>query len=128
MAKLLPQQYAKVLYHLTEGVSEKKLNEVMDIFLAFVKKGHSIKKLPYILTYFEQYAKEQSGIHEIEVTSAHPLSAETISMIEKAVGEKVETKTKVDKSVVGGVVIRTKNTILDGSVKTQLARLKNNME
>lgn len=128
MAKLLPQQYAKVLFHLTDGIEEHELDKAMDTFIAFLKKEHVMKKLPYILKYFEQYEKEKRGVHEIEVTSAHPLSKQAIDMIEGVVGENVETKTKVDETLVGGIVIRTKNTILDGSVKTQLARLKNKME
>lgn len=128
MAKLLPQQYAKVLFHLTQDAPEKKLNDIIDTFVAYLKKERAIKKLPHILKHFETYAKEKNGVHEIEVTSAHPLTKETIHNIEKAIGETVETKTKVDETMVGGIVIRTKNTILDGSVKTQLARLKHNME
>lgn len=127
MAKFIPQQYAKVLFRLMQDVPEKQWELVISTFMTYLKKEQAMKKLPHILKYVEQYAKEADGVQEIEVTSAKPLSKEIVHDIEKTIGKKVETTTRVDETLVGGVVVRTKNTILDGSVKTQLARLKQNM-
>lgn len=128
MPKLIPQQYAKVLLGLLKDVPQKEMANVVDGFIAYLKKERAIKKLPYILDSVERYAKEADGIHEIHVTSAQTLSTEMLARIEGVVGGKVETKTAVDASLIGGIVVRTKNTILDASVKTQLARLKNTLE
>lgn len=127
MAKFISQQYAKVLFRLMQDAPEKQWELVISTFMAYLKKEQAMKKLPHILKYVEQYAKEADGVHEIEITSARALSKETVHDIEKIIGKKVETTVRIDETLVGGVVVRTKNTILDGSVKTQLARLKQNM-
>lgn len=128
MATLLPQQYAKVLLGLTKNVPEHMLDRVIETFLEYLKKERVTAKLPYILAAYEQYAKKEAGIHEIEITSAHPLSQQVIADIEKIIGGNVETKTAVDEELIGGMVVRTDSTIIDASVKTQLARLKQQME
>ncbi len=127
MAKFIPQQYAKVLFRLMQDAPEKKWDLVIRTFMDYLKKQQAMKKLPHILMYVEQYAKEAEGVQQLEVASAKPLSKEIIRAIETTMGEKVETTLRVDESLIGGIIVRTKNTILDGSVKTQLTRLKQRM-
>ncbi len=127
MPKLLPQQYARILYNVTKDSSGKDLDAAVAAFIEFVKKEQAVKKMDYILKYFEKYAKEQEGIVQLDITSARKLSDHTINMITKTFGKKVEIEQSIDESIVGGVVVRSKNTVLDGSIRTQLERLKEEM-
>jgi F-type H+-transporting ATPase subunit delta len=52
------------------------------------------------------------------------MSKEEVTEVSKHFGEKVETSVKVDPTLIGGITVRTENTILDGSIKTQLERLR----
>jgi F-type H+-transporting ATPase subunit delta len=45
-------------------------------------------------------------------------------MINKILGSNIVMKEKIDPEVLGGIIIKTQDTILDGSVKTQLLKLK----
>lgn len=63
-----------------------------------------------------------------EVRSAVPLSAETVDRLAaalgKATGKQLEVKVVVDKSVVGGIVARIGDTVIDGSVANRVASLR----
>ena len=63
-----------------------------------------------------------------EVTSAAPLSPEKTRALEeslaKVTGKKVEISASVDPDLLGGVVARIGSTVYDGSVKTQLEKMR----
>jgi F-type H+-transporting ATPase subunit delta len=71
---------------------------------------------------------ERFGIAEITVTSSMPLTVELRNKIEvkmsKITGKTVQITEKVDKSIIGGIMIDYGNTRFDGSVKTRLNELK----
>jgi F-type H+-transporting ATPase subunit delta len=125
MPKLLPQQYAKVLYELTKDA--ENVDDAITTFIQFLKKEQAVKKVPHIMKYFEAYAKEQEGIAQIHVTGARDLSDKVLKEVGDAFGSNTEVTTEVDPAIIGGVVVRSKNTILDGSIKTQLELLKREM-
>lgn len=125
--RLLPRQYGKILYELTKDAKGKELDEITREFMLFLKKEQMMSKINYILDEFTEYAKDQSGIARLKITSARQLSKTELEKITKQFGDKVETELSVDESLLGGVVIKQKNKILDASVRTQLQRLKNHL-
>ncbi|MCB9798105.1 ATP synthase F1 subunit delta [Candidatus Nomurabacteria bacterium] len=124
MAQLIPRQFAKILYQLTQGKTGKELDQALDTFQQYLQEQRATKKLPYILEEFKRYSKQQDGIIEMEVSAARSLSDKTLKEIEKAFDGKVEMTTRIDEGLVGGIIIKTQNRILDGSITTQLQTLK----
>ena len=124
MSKNSNRQYAQALYMVTENLKGKDLDEAMIGFVKILAKHHKLKQANNILIEFEKYSKEETGVKEIEITSAHELDDKVITKIKKAFGEKVEEVTKQDESIMGGVKVRVGDTILDASLKTQLNRLR----
>lgn len=124
MPKLLPKQYGKILYESTKGLKGTELENTIKNFLLFLQREQMLSKAPYIMEEFKKYAKKQEGIETIEITSIRDLSQNEVKEISKHFGEKVEASVVVDKRLIGGVTIRTENTILDGSIKGQLGKLK----
>ena len=63
-----------------------------------------------------------------EVTTATPLAPEKLRVLEQglaqATGRKVVLEARVDPSIIGGVVTRLGSTVYDGSVTTQLQKMK----
>jgi F-type H+-transporting ATPase subunit delta len=63
-----------------------------------------------------------------EVTTAAPLSAERAAQIEhrlaEATGRRVDVTTSVDPAIIGGIVARIGSTVYDGSVATQLSKIR----
>ena len=124
MAKLLPIQYAKILYALTRDAKKNELDGIMDVFIKRVSDDQMLSKIDYIISAFETYAKEQEGIVSLDITTAHDVSDSIMKKITTAFGKDVEVATAVDDSLIGGVVVRHGNTILDASLQTQLTKLK----
>ena len=124
MAKMLPKQYGKILYESTKGLKGADLETVIKNFVSFLQKAQMISKVEYIMQEFETYAKKQEGIERIEIVSARLLSETQIKEISKHFRARVEASTTVDPSLIGGIKVKTENTILDGSIKGQLEKLK----
>ena len=124
MAKLLPKQYAKILYELTDGKSGTELEASVEEFVRFLIEQRALSKKEYLMKAFKEYAKLQQGIQKIVITSARELSGTMITEISALFGKKVEVETAIDTSLIGGVVVRSGDSIMDASVKSQLEQLQ----
>lgn len=71
------------------------------------------------------------NIVEATVTSALPLSPDAVSAVQaglaEATGKHVEMKVSVDPSLLGGIVARVGSTVYDGSVRTQLKKMRDRL-
>ena len=83
-----------------------------------------LRQADAIIREFEAYAKKQDGVVGIEITSARKLDKATLNLITKAFGEKVEAVESVDEGLIGGMRVKMEDRILDGSIRTHLMRLK----
>jgi F-type H+-transporting ATPase subunit delta len=124
MPKNSLHDYAVALYDATKEASEADIKSAVNAFVELLYKNQSLRQAPRIIEEFEKYAKKKAGIISLNITAAHDPKPETIEAIKKAFGKNVEAIIKIDKSIIGGVVIREENTILDASVKNQLQQLK----
>ncbi len=74
---------------------------------------------------------EHQQMIQAEVTTATPLSPERITELQqrlaKITGRTVTMTTKVDQAIIGGVVTRIGSTVYDGSVATQLAKVRDRL-
>ena len=52
------------------------------------------------------------------------LKAKLISKLEKESGKKIQLETKVDKEILGGIILRTENSQTDASVRARLDAIK----
>ena len=117
-------QRVKVLDELLEGkVSTHTLSLV-----AFVVEQGRARQLPQILKGLSDLAAEARNSVVAEVRSAIPLDAkqrkELAAALSKATGKKVEVKVLVDPSVIGGIVAKVGDTVIDGTVRRRLEQLK----
>ena len=84
--------------------------------------------LPEIVDRFVELSTEQRRHEVAEVRSAVPLTDEQVqrlaAALSQATGKQVEVKTVVDPSVMGGVVARIGDTVIDGSIRRRLNQLE----
>ena len=96
--------------------------------LAFVVEQGRARQLPQILEQVTELAAEARESVVAEVRSAVPLDDnqrnELAASLSKATGKKVEIKDLVDPSIIGGVVAKVGDTVIDGSVRRRLEQLK----
>ena len=86
------------------------------------------KDLPKIIDELVRLSAAGANKEVAEVRSAVELTEEQkqrlTSALEQATGKKVELKVIIDPSVLGGLVAQVGDTVIDGSVKTQLQQLQ----
>lgn len=84
--------------------------------------------LPDLLGAYRDRLLDYRHVVRAEVTTTVPLRDDQVNAIEtnlaRASGRTVTLSTKVDPSIIGGVVTRIGSTIYDGSVTRQLQRMK----
>ena len=97
-------------------------------FLRVLLQNSRLTELNEINERFASVLAERSGFIAARVTSARPLGeaekSELLTNLEKLTGKKVNLTFDVDENLIGGVVTRIGSTVYDGSVKTQLEELK----
>jgi len=88
-------------------------------------------ELPAIVDRFLELAASEREHEVAEVRSAIPLDESQqqrlAEALGRATGKQVEVKVVVDESVLGGVVARVGDTVIDGSVRRRLEQLKESM-
>jgi F-type H+-transporting ATPase subunit delta len=84
--------------------------------------------LPELLEIYRDRLMEHLKIVRAEITTAEPLPAQRASALQQrlaaATGRSVTLTTKVDPSIIGGMVTRIGSTVYDGSVATQLQAIR----
>ena len=87
-----------------------------------------LKILPVIAELFDKLRLEQEKTVDVLLTSAVKLDDEYTQKLKTLLATKLDRKTNVhcelDESLLGGLLIRTGDTVIDGSVKGELNRLK----
>lgn len=101
-------------------------------FLFVVIDQRRVGLLSEIYRAFEAQLDEREGITRANVTSAHQLDEsekkELARVLERLSGRRVETEYRLDPALIAGAVVRVGSTIYDGSVRTQLERLRMRLE
>ncbi len=96
-------------------------------FVAILADNKRLTLLPEIYTLFEQHKANQEKSVDVEVVSAFDMADETIGKLAAVLGKKLEREVKVststDKDLLGGVLIRAGDLVIDGSVRGRLNKL-----
>ncbi len=124
MRKNSINDYAKALYEVTKDLKGAELKKAVEAFASLLLKHSSLKKAPAIIEAYEKYANKKSGIVTIEVITAREIDKATLETVKKAFGDKVNARLTVQEDLIGGLVVKTEDTILDGSIKKQLQTLQ----
>jgi F-type H+-transporting ATPase subunit delta len=87
------------------------------------------RELPAIIHKLVEMSAAEANKEVAEVRSAVPLTGDQRERLAKvlgqATGKQVEVKVVVDPSVLGGIVAQVGDTVIDGSVRSRLDKLKN---
>lgn len=116
---------------LIETLFNNKINNNLKNFLKILVEKGRISSLKSIELTFKQLLNEKNNVIEGTVISAIPLTSEKVKELEKTLSKKynknVTLENEVDKSILGGVLVRLGNTQIDGSVKTRLNNIKDQL-
>ena len=129
---LNPQHDAEAKRAVVEAIAVKKgfSSTTKNFLLLLVDRGR-LSLLPDILRSYQGLSDEKAGRMKATVVTAsqltEPLIKEIVSSLEKKTGKKISISSEVDPALLGGVVIKIGDIIYDGSIKTQLHKLKDNI-
>jgi F-type H+-transporting ATPase subunit delta len=97
-------------------------------FLALLVENHRMPVVFRVRRAFERLWEQENKLLPVTITSAVELDAGTVKSIGDAIGQqtgqRVELTTNVDPSVLGGLVVRVGNSILDASIRNRLENLR----
>ena len=96
-----------------------------------VDKGRMNVLLP-ILGELRRMVEELEGVERVEVSVPAPMSSAQKDLLkgvlERRTGKQVVLEESVDPAVLGGFVVRMGSTVYDGSVRTQIRQIRENLQ
>ena len=111
-----------------ELTSRLGTSPVLTKLIALLAERDRLVLLPELLASYRERLLDHQKVVRAVVTTAVPLGADRAQAIERGLaqltGRTVTLATRVDPSIIGGVVARIGSTVYDGSVTTQLQKMK----
>jgi F-type H+-transporting ATPase subunit delta len=111
------------LERLLDGADESFLN-----FLGVLIENHRMPVIFRIRQEYERLWQEENRLLPVEITSAVALDEATTEGVGARIGEragrKVALAARVDPDILGGIVLRVGNSILDASIRNRLEQLR----
>jgi F-type H+-transporting ATPase subunit delta len=105
------------------GADETVLN-----FLRLLIEKHRMPVIFRVRAEYEQLWEEENKLLPVTVTSAVELPQETVKQIGDRIAEqtdrKVDLQSRVDPDILGGIVVRVGNSVLDASIRNRLENFR----
>ena len=136
------REFRDILYHPSITKTDKKdiINKtigrqcsskwVRNLLYILIDKRRE-KILDFLPDVFKGVAGQIRGVVSVKVQTAFPLTGtrrvKLKENIEKLTKKKVELETEINKEIIGGMIIRIENNIIDGSITNHLKNLKKNL-
>ena len=111
------------LTRVLEGADESFVN-----FLRLLIEKHRMPVLFRIRQVYQGMWDEENKVLPVEITSAIELDPATTESLGSTIGEragrKVTLAARVDPEIIGGIIVRVGNSILDASIRNRLEQLR----
>lgn len=126
-----PSVSAELQAHTLNVLLGDALNEEARNFIALLTRNKRVTLLPDIAQLFDELKAERERTVDVEVVSAFDMNDEAKARLTQALksrlGREVELNTRVDRSLIGGLVVRAGDLVIDGSVRGKLNKLADSM-
>ena len=103
---------------------------VRNLIFLLVRR-HRIEQLPRVVAEFIRLDERRQGIVHANATSAAPLTDLEVkaltARLEQMTGGRIALETDVDAALLGGLIVRVGDRLIDGSVRGRLERLRNQL-
>ena len=123
-----PKMPVEAKIEMLDRVFKGKLHGTLLTFLKVLARRQRLHSLRAVQTSASNLRDEWAGRIQVAVTVSSPLSAESeaalIKSLKSVFKKEIRLQTKVDPSILGGLVVRVGDTVYDSSVDGQLASLR----
>jgi len=113
-----------------EGL-DKVVSDADPIFENFLKlliEKHRMPAVFRVRRTFDELWRQENKLLPVEITSAVELDDGTVKQIGDRIGEqtdqKIELSARVEPDILGGIVVRVGNSIIDASIRARLEQLR----
>jgi len=113
-----------------EGL-DKVVTDADPIFLNFLKlliEKHRMPAVFRVRRTFDEMWRQENKLLPVEITSAVELDKNTVKQIGDRIGEqtdqKIDLSARVEPEILGGIVVRVGNSIIDASIRARLEQLR----
>jgi F-type H+-transporting ATPase subunit delta len=117
---------------LSSVVDKMELSKVIKSFVLLLFDKKRINFLRDVSSYYNVLADELKGIVRADLTTATELTEDTLveirNSLSKMTGKEVLLEMKQDASLIGGIVTKIGDLVLDGSIKTQLQNMRESLK
>lgn len=124
-----PRVIRSQLEALMLALSGAKVNEPEGNFVNLLVESQRLTLLPEISALFEALRADEEKSIDVLVTSAFELNEaqqqKITAALKKRMGREIKLSTKIDRALLGGVIIRAGDKVIDGSARSQLSELTN---
>ena len=119
----------KAVLHLV--LDKSRFSDTVKNFLNLLLDKERIGGIEAIAEYYTRLSDEMSGIARDEIITAKALKKEAMERLEKAlqalVSKKIKSEIREDEGLIGGIVVKLGDLVLDGSIRAQLEGLKESL-
>ncbi len=116
------------LYDFLLDLCQGQLDLESTNFLRLLVQNNRLVLLPHIARLFEAHKSEDEGCINVEVFTAFAFSEDAektfAEKLEKTLSKKVRMNVTVDKTLIGGVLVRAGDRVIDRSVRGQLQHMQ----
>jgi len=122
-----PSIESEQIVDLLISIAKDNLDQEGKNFVKVLAENDRLSVISDIAKIFEDLKHEAEKVVQAEVVTAYTLKDDQKSKLQaalkKRLGCEVEISSRVDKSIIGGAIIRAGDMIIDGTVTAQLDRL-----
>lgn len=132
MKKISAKKYGRILFEAMKDLSEKEADKALANFVNILAQRRQLKLADKIIKEYGQYRNEQEGILEAEVVTTRALSSSAKEEITKKIKASSKAKSvllteKIDKKILGGIILKIEDTVIDGSILNSVSNLKQSL-
>ncbi len=129
---LKPKQYAQAFYEALKGKDEKQMRNIIDNFARVLVNNQDATKESKIIEKFNDIWNQENNITEVRVITSVNVDKDILEALnsyisQKTQANKVKIKNQLNKDMLGGVIIRYEDKIIDDSLKSRVKQLKNKL-
>jgi F-type H+-transporting ATPase subunit delta len=123
------EEYAQALHLALQESKPEDADAIVDNLLGLLRSDNQLELYSAIVERLSEIMAGQESIKQVEATFANKLSSnqKILEEINTLVGPTLEVRSHEDNELVGGMVLRVDDTLVDASIKGQLKRLQDSL-
>lgn len=118
---------AQALLNVCQGKSAKQIDQILDNLWQLLRAQGRLADLPVLIATLKDLQLAAKGVVQVQVVSTHVLQEAELKLVHKLAKQLTDQElilaTKIDKELIGGVILKHQDKILDLSLRQRINQL-----